>query len=631
MPKGPVRRAQLIAPFGVGSMVVTRNGVSVVCGGLDQWYKREPGTASGYPAPDPDEYRIEEWRLQRMLKVDHFRLPPDYRNPKTQPGERPPNAKITVPFLRFPQWHFCPARGCRRLQEVGLNTRDWVPCEACGEKKKTRYVTQVPFVAICESGHLQDFPWREWVHRTPNPGCQRPMKLIATGGASLAAQKVVCECEKDRTLASITNEGYVSENLAENKEPYLCRGARPWLGEGPEGSCGQPLRGSLRSASNVYFAQYRSAIYLPRSTDTIPADLIEIMESPPISTNLNLLRMTGADREKWVQGLRASYRDLLATYNDEQLEEAIKIVTTPPSEVGLETQLVPNDDYQTAFLRDEFEVLRKPRREPQLMIEEASMGSYGDIISKYFSRVMLLHKLRETRALAGFTRVYSENGQTLEDLQALLWKSPPPSGQSWLPAYIVFGEGIFLEFNEERLQKWEQRAEVANRIEGLAMRDKAARDAKGLPPRSMEPRMGLLHTFAHLLMNQLTFECGYSSAALRERLFVSANPAGPMAGLLIYTAAGDAEGTMGGLVRMGRAGYIEPVIAKALENAEWCSADPVCMEMGASGGQGPGSCNLAACHNCALVPETACERFNRFLDRGLVIGTLGDRSLGYFE
>jgi hypothetical protein len=104
-----------------------------------------------------------------------------------------------------------------------------------------------------------------------------------------------------------------------------------------------------------------------------------------------------------------------------------------------------------------------------------------------------------------------------------------------------------------------------------------------------------------------------------------------MAGQLIYTAAGDAEGTMGGLVRMGRSGYLEPVISKALENAEWCSADPVCMEMGSSGGQGPDSCNLAACHNCALVPETACERFNRFLDRGLVIGTLDERTLGYFE
>src|SRR5205823_12530233 len=100
---------------------------------------------------------------------------------------------------------------------------------------------------------------------------------------------------------------------------------------------------------------------------------------------------------------------------------------------------------------------------------------------------------------------------------------------------------------------------------------------------------------------------------------------------LLYTAAGDAEGTLGGLVRTARAGFLEPMLQRALESARWCSADPVCMEMGILGGQGPDSCNLAACHSCALVPETACEMFNRFLDRASVIGELTDTSIGFFE
>ena len=131
-------------------------------------------------------------------------------------------------------------------------------------------------------------------------------------------------------------------------------------------------------------------------------------------------------------------------------------------------------------------------------------------------------------------------------------------------------------------------------------------------------------------MNRLTFECGYSSAALRERLYVSDNPKAPMAGVLIYTAAGDTDGTMGGLVRMGKPGNFEPMVSAVLEAASWCSADPICMEVGASGGQGPDSCNLAACHNCALLPETACEEFNRFLDRGVVIGDTNNQHLGFF-
>ena len=68
-----------------------------------------------------------------------------------------------------------------------------------------------------------------------------------------------------------------------------------------------------------------------------------------------------------------------------------------------------------------------------------------------------------------------------------------------------------------------------------------------------------------------------------------------------------------------------------LPEAQWCSADPVCMEMGQSGGQGPDSLNLAACHGCCLVPETACEEFNRLLDRGLVIGPFNNPAIGFFN
>jgi hypothetical protein len=125
------------------------------------------------------------------------------------------------------------------------------------------------------------------------------------------------------------------------------------------------------------------------------------------------------------------------------------------------------------------------------------------------------------------------------------------------------------------------------------------------------------------------FESGYSSASLRERLYASGDPAAPMASMLLYTAAGDSEGTMGGLVRMGQPGALEGVVTAALAAAQWCSSDPVCMEAGEAG-QGPDSCNLAACHGCVLVPETACEESNRFLDRGLVVGTHADPSLGYF-
>ena len=76
------------------------------------------------------------------------------------------------------------------------------------------------------------------------------------------------------------------------------------------------------------------------------------------------------------------------------------------------------------------------------------------------------------------------------------------------------------------------------------------------------PKFVLLHTFAHLLISQLIFDCGYGSSSLRERIYFS-DEHPRMTGVLIYTSAGDSEGTMGGLVRMGLPSLLERTVARA--------------------------------------------------------------------
>jgi hypothetical protein len=144
---------------------------------------------------------------------------------------------------------------------------------------------------------------------------------------------------------------------------------------------------------------------------------------------------------------------------------------------------------------------------------------------------------------------------------------------------------------------------------------------------SWASRLMLVHSFSHILLNQLVFECGYSTAALRERIYVSDDPTAPMSGILIYTSSGDSEGTLGGLVRLGRPEFLGPVIERALNKAYWCSADPVCSEN--IGGQGSKLVNMAACHSCALLPETSCECFNQGLDRSVIVGTPRNRKVGF--
>jgi hypothetical protein len=629
-PNGPIRRAQLIVPFGTGAMQNVPGGTSLVIAGLDYWF-RSKGENNNI---DDKEFQIEEWRLQKILRVNHFRLPPDFREKFRWSGEVR-NQGMTIPAFRFPIWHFCPS--CKLLTErspFDRGTKGKIKCPDCEANKKTRYLVQVPFIAICEKGHLNDFPWREWVHRSVNPTCDEKLRLVSTGSATLVGQKVICKCGDERSLAGITsaqdNLGTTTLSSSLSKEEiFLCPGGRPWLGPEGKETCLAPVRGSLRSALNVYFGHIRSSIYLPRTENSKIESLILLLEDLPLSTILRILLNLDASNEIIVQSLRSQQGTILSEYTDDQIHAGIDIIKrdVPLDEIHNERE--ENDD-PLIFRKEEFEVLRNPRKDEVLKIKKVELSEYDSKIVKFFSNIMLIDKLRETRVLSGFSRVYAENDLNISQRKEMLWKDKTKI-YSWLPGYIVYGEGIFLEFDEIKIRKWEENQEVQKRVEKLIERFNVSQEKRKLKHKVISARYVLIHTFSHLLMNRLTFECGYSSAALRERLYVSTEGNNSMAGLLIYTADGDAEGTMGGLVRMGKPGNLEPVILTAIEEAHWCSADPVCMEMGDLHGQGPDSCNLAACHNCALVPETACEDFNRFLDRGVVIGDFNNPSLGFFN
>jgi hypothetical protein len=234
--------------------------------------------------------------------------------------------------------------------------------------------------------------------------------------------------------------------------------------------------------------------------------------------------------------------------------------------------------------------------------------------------VSLVLKLRETRALAGFTRIVPERIVGAPNPSEHMWKNQPENPKErWLPASLVYGEGIFIWFNQERLAKWEDQLDSLKKpFDSLKDREALSAKRMGRDISQLSPRFLALHTLAHLAIRRLVFECGYGAASLRERLYISDNPQARMAGILIYTASGDCEGSMGGLVAMGAAKRLENMLVAAVEDSAWCSSDPVCSDIGRSGGQGVDGLNGAACHCCALLPETSCELFNCYLDRELV-------------
>jgi hypothetical protein len=498
-------------------------------------------------------------------------------------------------------------------------------------------MSQVPFVAICTNGHIDDFPFDKWAHRSLKPSCRGVLRLVSRGSGGLEGQVVTCDsCHAERSLSGIMEwrrdrggeeHTTLTDRLSSPDDPFWCPGSRPWLGD-IGGGCGLPIRGALRAAGNVYFPKVESSIYLPRKEGAVSSELHDLIRSPQVGPIMKVLHkahglnVTVALLREYLpyelfkpipdDDLMAGYRDLIGTAPDSEKD----------SPAGTDEFLTSNDEWRYP----EFQAIRETPKDDYL--SAANPGMHPDL-QGHLSRIRSVDVLRETRALRGFTRV-RDDVLKLSAGKALLRRESLPPSHDWLPAYVVKGEGIYLELNAELLAAWENRAEVRARADKLTALYGGVASQRGMLARDLKPRFVLLHTLGHLLINELVFTCGYSSASLRERLYASETPGRQMAGLLIYTAAGDSEGTMGGLVRMGRPGNLHQVVRSALSDARWCSTDPVCMVAGETG-QGPDSCNLAACHGCALLPETACEEFNRFLDRGLVIGTFKDPALGFFS
>ena len=627
MCKGKMRRAQVISPFGVGAMSVLVDGTCVITAGLDCWF-RDNGNGLSL-----EEYEVHDWRLESRLRVSGFRLPPDYREKRTYAVES--NLELTIPVLRFPRWCFC--MYCKRLEQASLTMKqNLCCCDKSHESLKYKpRMSQVPFVTICAAGHVDDFPFNEWVHRSKQPTCKGVLRLKSVGGGGLEGQRVVCDrCHMERSLQGITEGSFVegeehtvlTDRLVAGDDRYVCTGARPWLGE-LRGACELPMRGALRGAGNVYFPKVESSLYLPSKNERQQ----ELIHDASFSAAMRIIyHFCGQDPK--ASDLRSHLNEIIS---ERQLNELLdddllacyrilnNIVLDEFEEGESDTDLLTEQD---EWRYPEFQYIRETPDNDRLTATDP--GIHTDL-RPYLERVRSVDALTETRVLRGFTRVRDE-GLGLNVGKALLRREHPCPPQDWLPAYVVKGEGIYLELDHSRLAKWEKNPNVGKRASKLDKRYKSAilkRDGGG---GLLTSRFILLHTLSHLLITELIFSCGYSSASLRERLYVSSDCGRAMGGLLLYTAAGDSEGTLGGLVRMAKQDNLRSVFISAISNARWCSTDPVCMDAGEKG-QGPDSCNLAACHGCALLPETSCEEFNRFLDRGLVIGTFDDPSMGYFS
>lgn len=587
-PIGNVRRAQQITTYGVGSLVALGDQ-SFIVSGLDSW-KDDPLLA------------IDEPRLQRALRVAGFRYPPA-DDPSSGHG-------ITV--RRFPDWYSC--RNCHDLQPYRRFESVDGHCVECGAK-----LTPSRFVVACANGHIDDFPYWQWVHKRKEPregAKHNRLKLYSTAQtASLQAIRIQCECGEEASL-----EGAFGRS-ALDRLGIRCTGARPWLGRGSEEDCSEMPRTLQRGSSAAWFPLVRSALSIPPWNERIQRAIMEtdffgmVMNTPDLS-------------DAQIKRMAAGNSRLAATgYTPEQILEAVRrrerlIRDSGESEAEVDVLFEANSDLR----KEEFHQLCNEVRgsEENIEFECVPPAEAGESPRPAgIGRIMLVNRLREVRALTGFMRVDIPMPSDPKSRRAPL----SSDRVAWLPAVEVNGEGVFLCLDEYRLHAWERKVEVLERAAIIRARHVEAlkqRAANRAVPSPVTARFILVHTLAHILIDEWSLDAGYPAGALRERLYVDEDE---MAGLLIYTATSDSAGSLGGVVSQGVPKQMETALRSALDRTAWCSADPLCIEAEASGSE---SLNLAACHACVLLPETSCELGNTILDRAMLIGTPEASSIGFF-
>lgn len=614
---GEVRPSQLMYTYGVGA-IVDLPKLSAIVLGLDYW------------STHPDFVR--EVTEDRLLNAVRFHLP-SVRAMRTAPvvpdtGNFDPfqwTQSIGVQVATFPRWLVCPA--CRTLAPLNsglfhLDANRFVADRTsyrhvnCNKARRPEAVPARVMVA-CESGHLDDFPWVDFVHRSGECTGAPMLRLLEYGTSGETRDlEVRCDtCGSARRLA----EAFGRDNA--HKMP-MCTGRRPHLKDYDPGGCENRASPIALGASNLWFPVVMSVVALPVEGGEVIGlvkDRWSILQNVKSMAQVSLLRSIG------------QLGGELYDYSDSDIWDAIQNFRSQQSDSDVPLSAAPD------LKSPEWDVF--VRCDPKLntgdfLLREIEL-SEGWGISDHIAQIVLVERMREARAMIGFTRMDASGELTDPDLAqeiepATLTRTSP----SWIPAVDVRGEGIFVRLDEGKVQEWESKPCVQARAQGFVESHARWRTTHGIDdPQAGFPgiRYVLIHTFAHALMRQLALECGYGMASLKERIYARTPEmaGGPMAGVLIYTAASDSEGTLGGLVTLGEAGRIEEIIDHALWEARTCASDPLCAESEPDiTGRAIHAC---ACHACVLAPETSCERGNKYLDRGCLVPVFGaEDDLAYF-
>lgn len=594
-PHGQIRRSQVITTFGPGAMVDLPNH-SVLIAGLDYWSK------GGDEVIEP---RLTS-KLATIVDVPTIRLfsPP--------PDQDDPNAPQTgIDAFQFPEWFITQDvesadGGSTVRSRMLVHRKALTRGKFIDLNRKKRAVVPVRFVRACRAGHIGDIDWYAFAHGGPTE-CRRQLWIDERGtSGDLAEVWIRCDCGKaDRNMAQAA--------ILSNRALGNCDGSRPWLGPYTKEPCGEPSRLLIRTASNAYFPQTMTVISLPDRDETVKQAVDAAWEF--LETVEELEQLKYERRKAKVKAALEGISDDEAFAEIQSRGSGFLKADKKVKVAELETLIASKDELGDDKPDGNFFA----RSLPRVVWDQPWMHS--------IERVILVHRLREVVAQVGFTRFEAAAPDTDGELEMGVRRASLAREVSWLPAVENKGEGVFLQFRRDAIEAWMERGDVQNR--GLALtagfdcwrqeHQGTHRVFPGLP-------YLMLHSLSHLLISAISLECGYPASSIRERIYAIPSVG---YGVLLYTGSSDAEGTLGGVIQVGR--RIHEHIRNALEIGELCSNDPVCAQHEAHNAHEHRFLHGAACHGCLLIAETSCEQQNDFLDRALVVPTVDNLGVEFFR
>lgn len=563
---GDTRTSQLMYAHGAGGILDLPH-FSVLVMGLEDWHL----------GPTIHEPRLLAAVQKYLPAVKHLRLPPPA--PNHVPQEFAGFAPKGVPVRTFPGWLSCSRCNLLGLADGGLFTFRRNPVnpaknlyvhENCPQNKIRRAPTANPvrFLTACPKGHLDEFPFHWFLHRGSQ--CNGHLRLIDMGLiGDFGAVRLTCDA---CGAASFMTDAFGERGAATMPQ---CRGLSPHLQRFDEEGCTHQLKTITVGSSNMWFPVKRSVLSLPtkEETDALTAELAVLWETvAPIATLAELetvMKYVPAFgnlkhlMERQRLSLDAVWNAIQKRKNQTQSHE------TDPTDLA-----VPEWDLLSS-------ITDHARHTDFDALAERVPAKYQRLIE----RVVLLERLREVTVLTGFTRLDALDKFAGDEEQEHIRCAPLSKGNrcDWLPAAETRGEGIFIQFNEALLTAWAHGNAVRKRERAFRNAHFRWRDLLGYEdPTANFPgiRYVALHSFAHLLMRRMALECGYNLSALKEKVYSDdgRESGTPMAGVLIYTAQTDSEGSLGGLVALGRETRLAGLLDQALEQGRLCSADPLCAE-----------------------------------------------------